>query len=729
MILRVAIPTPLRRSFDYLLPDHLGALPLQPGMRVQVPFGRRQVIGVLLETASDSTIPASRLKPVTAVLDEEAVFSDDVLQLLRWASRYYQHPVGDVLQHALPVLLRQGHALQVKGLQLWQLTPEGQQLSAEELKRAPRQWQLIKQLQQAPQGLNAQQLDEQHAGWRAVMKKLVEKHWVSVQEQPLVEQPLANPVTPPAPNPDQQAAIAQITTNLQHYRAFLLEGVTGSGKTEVYLQVIEKVLSQGKQALVLVPEIGLTPQLLQRFRERLGVAIAVLHSGLNDQARLGAWLAARNGDARVVIGTRSALFTPLQAPGVIIIDEEHDASFKQQDGFRYSARDLAVLRAQKNHIPVILGSATPSLESLYNVEQQRYQLLALPQRAGDASPPEIRLIDVRSQKMEHGLSPTLLASMKTHLAEGNQVLLFLNRRGYAPVLMCHDCGWHATCQRCDAHMTYHQRDQRLRCHHCGSERPADKQCPDCAGEDLQGYGQGTERIESALLSLFPDFHTIRIDRDSTRRKHAFDDLLQQVHSGQAQILIGTQMLAKGHHFPNVTLVGILEADQGFYSSDFRGAERISQLILQVAGRAGRADKPGEVLIQTHHPEQALLAYLQQHDYRALAKSLLDERQQAGWPPYSYLALLRAEAPDAGSPMNFLLEAKQQAQQPGAIFLLGPQPAPMEKRAGRFRAQLLVQAPDRLTLQQFLTPWVAALENLKSTRKVRWSIDVDPFDTY
>jgi primosomal protein N' (replication factor Y) len=561
------------------------------------------------------------------------------------------------------------------------------------------------------------------------MARLVEKQLVTVGEQPLVEQPATETVAPHSLNSQQQAAVDKVSASLHQFAAFLLEGVTGSGKTEVYLQIIEKVLQQNQQVLVLVPEIGLTPQLLQRFRQRLAVPIALLHSGLNDQARLGAWLAASNGDARVVIGTRSALFTPLQNPGLIIIDEEHDASFKQQDGFRYSARDLSVLRAQRNNIPIVLGSATPSLESLYNIQQQRYQRLLLEQRAGDATPPEIRIIDIRSQKMEHGLSPSLLAAIKAHLAEGNQVLLFLNRRGYAPVLMCHECGWHATCARCDAHMTYHHRDRRLRCHHCGSERPADSECPDCQSEEIHGYGQGTERIEAALHELFPGQTTVRIDRDNTRRKDAFNNLLEEIHSGKADILIGTQMLAKGHHFPNVTLVGILEADQGFYSTDFRGSERISQLILQVAGRAGRAEKPGEVLIQTHHPEQPLLHYLQRHDYPALAQSLLKERQDSGWPPYSYLALLRAEAPDIGSPMNFLQDAKQHAGNNEQVFILGPQPAPMERRAGRFRAQLLIQANDRQSLQNFLSPWLLELENLKSGCKVRWSVDVDPQDMY
>ena len=729
MILRVAIPTPLRRSFDYLPAKDIAVESLQPGVRLRVPFGRRQVIGILLEVSDSSSIAQSRLKPISEVLDGASVFNDDVFKLLLWASRYYQHPVGEVLLHALPVLLRQGHALNVKGLQIWQTTEVGQVTDPGNLSRAPRQAQLLRHLQDHPQGINAQQLDEAHDNWRPIMSKLVDKQLVVVTEQPLVEQPLDEPATTPPLNAQQQAAVENVNQSLDKFDAFLLEGVTGSGKTEVYLQIIEQVLANEQQALVLVPEIGLTPQLLERFRQRLHVPIAVLHSGLTDQARLGAWLAARNGDARVIIGTRSALFTPLQNMGVIIIDEEHDASFKQQDGFRYSARDLAVLRAQRNNIPVVLGSATPSLESLYNVQQQRYQHLLLEQRAGNAIPPEISIIDIRGLQMDHGISPSLLNAMRSHLEQGNQVLLFLNRRGYAPVLMCHDCGWHATCARCDAHMTYHHRDNRLRCHHCGSERPADKQCPDCESEELHGYGQGTERIEAALQSQFPDYNTVRIDRDNTRRKDAFKNLLQEIHSGKANILIGTQMLAKGHHFPNVTLVGILEADQGFYSTDFRGAERISQLILQVAGRAGRAEKPGEVLIQTHHPEQSLLHYLQNHNYPALAQSLLEERQAAGWPPYTYLALVRAEAPDADGPMNFLRDAKQSASANQDIFILGPQPAPMERRAGRYRAQLLIQANDRQSLQQFLSHWLPQLENLKSGRKVRWSVDVDPQDMY
>ena len=729
MILRVAIPTPLRRSFDYLPPATGTAQSLQPGVRVRVPFGRRQVIGILLEVTDHSSIPTSRLKPISEVLDDKPLLNDDVFQLLVWASRYYQHPVGDVFQHALPVLLRQGHELNVKGLQVWQITEQGKATPAEDLKRAPRQAQLLAHLQNHPLALNAQQLDKAHDNWRPAMNKLVEKMLVSVSEQPLVVQPCSEPVSTHSLNAQQQAAVESVCRSLNSFSAFLLEGVTGSGKTEVYLQVIEQVLAQQQQALVLVPEIGLTPQLLERFRQRLNVPIAILHSGLNDQARLGAWLAARNGEARVVIGTRSALFTPLQNPGVIIIDEEHDASFKQQDGFRYSARDLAVLRAQRNNIPIILGSATPSLESLYNIEQQRYQQLKLEQRAGKAIPPDIRTIDIRGLQMDHGISPTLLSAMRSHLEQGNQVLLFLNRRGYAPVLMCHECGWHATCARCDAHMTYHHRDRRLRCHHCGSERTADTQCPECLGADLHGYGQGTERIEEALNKLFPDYQTVRIDRDNTRRKDAFKNLLEEIHSGKTNILIGTQMLAKGHHFPDVTLVGILEADQGFYSTDFRGAERISQLILQVAGRAGRAEKPGEVLIQTHHPEQALLHYLQNQDYPALAKSLLAERKAAEWPPYSYLALVRAEAPDAGTPMNFLQDARQQANGSEQVFILGPQPAPMERRAGRYRAQLLVQAGDRQSLQNFLGPWLQKLENLQTARKVRWSVDVDPQDMY
>ena len=732
VVLRVAVATPLRRSFDYLPPRDVDIATLKPGVRLRLPFGRTEVIGVLLEITQHTQVAAVRLKRAKQILDKEPILSSEMLWLLNWASQYYQHPIGEVVQQALPTLLRQGRPARVKGVELWRLTPDGFTLSPNELSRAPRQAALLALLQQHPEGITSIELNQQQERWRPVMARLVEKNWVEMTEQQLVPDPTQSPSEKPELNPDQLLAVQEILNQLGHYHTFLLDGVTGSGKTEVYLRVIDAVLAANQQALILVPEIGLTPQLVNRFQRRFPAAsIAVLHSGLNDQERLQAWLSASQGDAGIIIGTRSALLTPLARPGIIIVDEEHDLSFKQQEGFRYSARDLAIVRAQHLQVPVILGSATPALESLYNCERERFSRLHLPERAGTATPPEFRLIDVRGQKLDNGLSAQLLTGIQTHLAAGGQVLLFINRRGFAPVLMCHDCGWHSRCDRCDAHMTIHQRARRLRCHHCGSERPLPPSCPGCNSENLIQVGYGTERVEQVLGSHFPTTPILRIDRDTTRRKGAMQAMLDQIKQGKSQILVGTQMLAKGHHFPNLTLVGLLDADYGLFSADFRAAERLGQLVLQVAGRAGRAERQGEVLIQTHHPESALLQSLLGHDYGRFAKALLAERQATNLPPYSHLALLRAEAVDAQAPFRFLEEAHSLVSQMGGsgIEVYGPFPAPMERRAGRSRAQLLLQANSRAPLQTLLSVWLSRLESLKSGRKVRWSIDVDPLEMF
>ena len=726
---RIAIPTPLRRQFDYLATvNSLGKLPLA-GVRVKVPFGRQTLVGILLEVVHETDVPSQKLKPVIEVLDEQPVFNPELLQLLRWCSLYYHHPIGEVMQNALPVKLRQGATTKIKGFKRWQLTSEGAQVDLQTLKRAAKQIALLSDLKNTPTGLFDSQLSENHVGWRAVMKRLQEKGLVESFEENAL--PIATPLhAAPTLNADQQHAIDRVLEQQDEgFHAYVLEGVTGSGKTEVYLQIIEDIIKQGKQALVLVPEIGLTPQLLNRFLQRLQGRIAIMHSGLNDEERLQAWLHTQAGSADVIIGTRSAVFSPLLRPGVIIIDEEHDLSFKQQDGFRYSARDLAVKRARDLNIPILLGSATPSLETLYNAQQSRYETLLLPERAGNAKPPAIHLLDVRSQKMEHGLSAQLLHKITEHLENDSQVLLFLNRRGFAPVLMCHECGWHALCPRCDAHMTLHQSNSQLRCHHCGTEQYKPHACPKCNSDDLLQMGFGTERIELALNELFPHYEVIRIDRDSTRRKGSMEKLLNDINNGKRQILIGTQMLAKGHHFPNVTLVGMLNADHGLYSSDFRASERMGQLILQVAGRAGREEKEGEVLIQTHHPDHPLFQPLLNHDYPGFAKSLIEERQQTELPPFTHLALLRAEAIDQQSPMIFLEQARLLLEQTPQddVLMMGPFPALMERRAGRYRAQLLIQANNRKQLQTLFASSITLIENHKTAKKVRWSIDIDPMD--
>ncbi|MDX1253209.1 MAG: primosomal protein N' [Gammaproteobacteria bacterium] len=668
LILRIAVPSPLYRSFDYLPPPDGDPTALAAGMRVRVPFGRTQTIGLLLDVDTDSRIEGERLKAALEVLDEQPVLPTDTLRLLHWASGYYHHPAGEVFSAALPVLLRQGRAARM--------------------------------------------------GKRAKGQGNMESQGQSPDSRPLL-------------NVSQHEAVTAVCGALGGFHAFLLDGVTGSGKTEVYLHIIERVLEQGLQALVLAPEIGLTPQLVARFQRRFGVPLAVLHSGLTDRERLDAWLMARDGQAPIVIGTRSAVFTPLKRPGVIIVDEEHDLSFKQQEGFRYSARDVAVMRAQQANLPVMLGSATPSLESLHNAEAGRYQRLHLPERAGSALHPLIEVLDVRGQPMQDSLSQPLLDLAGRHLADHNQVLLFLNRRGYAPTLLCHDCGWVAECRRCDAHLTLHQGSRLLVCHHCGTQRPIDRHCPKCNGADLRALGHGTERIEQALAQRFPGINMARIDRDTTRRKGALENLLEGIHAGEHQLLIGTQMLTKGHHFPDVTLVGILDADQGLFSADFRGAERMAQLITQVAGRAGRADKPGQVVIQTHHPDHPLLHLLVTQGYHRFAQAALEERREAGLPPYSALALLRAEATGRDLPQAFLTQASEAAEQLDCkgVDLLGPVPAPMEKRAGRYRAHLLLQASRRGDLHRLLDAWVPRLEKLPLARKVRWAVDVDPMEMF
>ena len=727
-ILRIAVPTPLHRSFDYLLPANVSPDSLQPGQRVRVPFGRRTVIGVLLDVVTHSDIEHAKLKRAQAVLDAEPVIGTDILTMVTWASRYYQYPVGEAFATALPVLLRQGQSPEAADVTRWRLTAAGHALDTKSLARAARQAAVMAVLHDHPEGVAREALEAP----ATVLRALADKGWIETfTPVPPVSTPGAAATAGHALNPAQQHAVDAMLAQLDDFQPWLLEGVTGSGKTEVYLSLIEQVLARGCQTLLLVPEIGLTPQLVTRFARRFPVPLALLHSGLSDRERLAAWQQARTGQAPIVIGTRSAIFTPLLRPGLVIVDEEHDASLKQQDGFRYSARDLAVWRARHLGVPVVLGSATPSLESLYNVEQQRYQRLELPERTGVAELPAYELIDVRHLQLEDGLSAPLLARIRQHLEADGQVLLFLNRRGFAPTLMCYDCDWVAECRRCDARLTWHQSDNRLHCHHCGSQRPVDTTCPACQGKNLHPMGQGTERVEQALAEHFPDVEMLRIDRDTTRRKGALGALLKRARDGRRQLLLGTQMLAKGHHFPNVTLVGILDADHGLFSTEFRASERMAQLIVQVAGRAGRHDRPGQVLIQTAHPDHPLLQLLVTQGYPAFARAALEERKAARLPPLTHLALLRAEAPDASEPVQFLDGVQERIAAAGVagVEAWGPVPATMERRAGRYRAQLLLQSDQRGNLQQLLGVLVRQLEQDRATRRVRWSVDVDPADTY
>jgi primosomal protein N' (replication factor Y) len=723
-VLRVAIPAPLYSLFDYLPPEDVEINQISPGSRVKVPFGRGKRVGVVLDNQARCD-PAllNKLKRSEALLDREPLLSGETLALLQWAADYYRHPPGEVICAALPARLREGKAPLEHRMLLLRAThsdaPPGSGLG-----RAPRQ-QRIHQLLKEEGPLGEEILRERLGECRAPLKALLDKGLVERVE---VEQLPASPTTPAlALNSQQQQALATIVEQLGRFQALLLDGVTGSGKTEVYLQATQEALTRGGQVLILVPEIGLTPQLLRRFRRRIAAPIALLHSGLAAGERESAWHQARLARARVVIGTRSAIFTPMPELALILVDEEHDLSYKQQEGFRYSARDLAVVRASRIGCPVVLGSATPSLESLHNANSGRYQALHLNRRAGEARAPTLELTDIRSRKLEAGLSPPLLQAVGETLAQGNQTLLFLNRRGYAPLMVCRDCGWFLQCQRCDARMTLHLGLNLLWCHHCGSQRRPDPRCPDCGGEAVEPAGQGTERLEQTLARRFPDTSVIRIDRDSTSRKGSFEKRLEEIRQGDASILVGTQMLAKGHHFPSVTLVGILDVDQGFYGTDYHAMERMAQTIVQVAGRAGRAEQPGRVLLQTRHPDHPLLETLLRKGYREFAQEALHERKLAALPPYRFQALLRAEAHHPEPPRQFLDQVRQHLLADGLqhIEVLGPIPAPMEKRAGRFRAHLLLQSPNRSRLQQLLAAKIPEIARFKGVGKVRWSIDIDP----
>jgi primosomal protein N' (replication factor Y) len=717
-VLKVALPVPLPRLFDYLPPPD--GPPAVPGGRVLVPFGRRKLLGVVIETSAASLLPAGRVFPVDRVLDDGlALLDSSLLRLLRWCWQYYKHAPGEVVLSALPPALRAARSVLPPAPIRYRLTAAGYERLQAPSGQARVQHAMLAMLSEAPRLPPA--LAQAGVNWRKALSRLLELGWV--QSEPAVVDGIAT-VAGPALTNEQQIALEGISSGGAGFQCHLLDGVTGSGKTEVYMNLLEQVLAAGQQAMVLVPEIGLTPQLLRRFEQRLGVGPAVIHSGLSKGRRLESWEAARSGRAQLVVGTRSALFTPLPRGGMLILDEEHDASFKQQDGFRYSARDVAVKRAAELDIPIILGSATPSLESLNNAAQGRYGWHRLRERATRASLPAWRVIDLRQQRTLQGLTSGALDAIDETLGRGEQVMVFLNRRGYAPVLMCQQCGWHASCDRCDANQTWHRSAGRLCCHHCGSQRRTPDFCPDCRADALSGAGEGTQQLEETLEKRHPGVPVLRFDRDRTSRKGVMDRQLEQVMGGGACLLVGTQMLAKGHHFPNVTLVIIVNVDQALYSADYRALERMGQMILQVAGRAGRMDKPGTVILQTLHPEHPALDLLISRGYEPYAQWLLEERKQALLPPAAFQALLRAEAHEREHVESFLRRCLA-AFPAGTARAYGPVPALMERLGGRSRMYLVVNSTCRASLHRQLDAWLPQLGKLPAARKVRWAIDVDP----
>ncbi|STX37007.1 primosomal protein N' [Legionella feeleii] len=720
-IYRVCIPHTSRDYFDYLATDFSPCI----GARVWVPFRQKTRLGVVVGQGSSAKTYDS-IKSISAVIDEQPLLNETMLTLCQWVANYYQAPLSEVIPLALPKKYRLGQNSQLPLADYYQLALAAEEAHTLIANRAHKQHALIDFLnnQTIPlskkllvqEGFNSTQIDALLAV-KAIT--LVQKINLPCSGQETTDKPLAL-------NNEQAIAVQAITQQLHAYHCFLLHGVTGSGKTEVYLQTIAKVLAENRQVLVLVPEIGLTPQLLARFQARFKEPMAVLHSNLNESERQFAWQLAKDNLVKLVIGTRTAIFTPMPALGLIIVDEEHDSSLKQMEGVRYSARDTGLMRAHLANIPIILGSATPSLESMHNCTQKKYSLLRLNHKALDSSPLHYQLIDIRNKPLQHGLAANTLNTIAEHLKQGNQVLVFINRRGFSPVLLCHQCGWMADCSACDSHLTLHRQSGRLICHHCGATKAIPHHCLHCHGKELLPIGAGTQRIHEYLAEQFPQTKLLRIDRDEIQKKDALNKHLTSIHNGEAQLIVGTQMLAKGHHFPRLTLVVVLDADAGFYNQDFRAIERLGQLLVQVAGRAGRAQYAGQVIIQTHIPQHPLLNRLIQEGYESFATALLAERREAELPPYHFLAVIRAQDKQTSKVLEFLHAIKAQLFHQ-KLKILGPAPAPLARKAEQHRMQLLIKSPSRTLLQATLTALREWLTINKLSNNIRWNVDIDPMD--
>lgn len=723
LIYQICVPHTGRDYFDYHFEASGEQSPVIGG-RVWVPFRNQTRLGLVIAQETECT--AIKTKAILSALDEPPVLSEEMLALCRWVSQYYQSPLSEVIPLALPKKYRLGGARSRPVTRYVSLKLPINDAIAQLSKRAHRQCALLEFLAQSQTPLS-QPFILAHGFQPAQINALHALNLLTFEDRPsCLIQNATHSTQALSLNEEQAHAVETICAHLKAHQCFLLQGVTGSGKTEVYLQVIARVLAKGKQVLILVPEIGLTPQLLSRFQSRFQAPMVVVHSNLNDSERQFAWESASQNEAKLVIGTRTAIFTPMPALGLIVLDEEHDTSFKQMEGVRYSARDTALVRAQRANIPVILGTATPNLESLLNGMRQKYTPLVLRQKALTSAPLQYQILDIRNQILHHGLAEATLERIAQHLQAHNQVLVFINRRGFAPVLLCRQCGWMADCHACDSHLTLHRKANQLICHHCGGVQSIPRACKHCHNQNLLPVGAGTQRIHEFLTAQFPETNILRIDRDEIRKKQALEACLEQIHSGDAQLIVGTQMLAKGHHFPRLTLVVVLEADNGFYNQDFRAIERLGQLLTQVAGRAGRAERRGEVLIQTHLPQHPLLNLLVQKGYESFAQSLLAARQAAQLPPYAHLALIRAQGRSPERVTDFLKTIKRQLN-PSGIETLGPAPAPLGRKAGDYRMQLLLKSSTRKQLQNALTSLRDWLSLNKLNQNIRWNVDVDPVD--
>ena len=720
-IARVALDVPLTRLFDYSCPDALSA---PPGARVVVPFGKRHLVGVVVETAAATTFDPGKIKAIARVLEDAPPLPADWLALMRFLALYYQRPLGETVISSLPPRLRSLRPLPREDRIFWRVAAAAPKAIDE--RGSTRKEQLLAKIESqglAEQGTLLSGQGKDRAAERIALRALAKAGWIE-NAVPVAGTRFVpgHPLTP-----TQVEVVEALRARLGTFSPFLLHGVTGSGKTEIYLHLIAETLRSGRQAMVLVPEIGLTPQLEARFRSSFpDASIAVLHSGLDDSTRTSGWLRAARGESGIVLGTRLAVLAPLPRLGLVIVDEEHDSSFKQQEGLRYSGRDAAVFRARQAGVPIILGTATPSLETYSNMLAGRYTLVELPERASPgARMPVVRTIDLKAEPEQQGLTPSLVRAIEARLARSEQSLIFINRRGYAPVLTCGSCGWAASCDRCTARLVMHKSDQRLRCHHCGFEEAIPRHCPQCGTVDLHALGRGTQRVEETLAERFPGARVVRIDRDIARRK-TLAETLDSIRDGRADILVGTQMIAKGHDFPGMTLVGVLNADSSLLSTDYRAGERLFAMLMQVSGRAGRRETQGEVLVQTRYPGHPLYAALARHDYAGFARSQLAEREVAGFPPSVFEAALRAESTTLADSMAFLRMAAELVEPPEGVRIFDPVPHVVPRRAGLERAQLLVQSRTRPALQGFLQAWNDSLFE-HAPRNLRWHLDVDPIE--
>ena len=730
-LVEVLVPIPLMEKFSYLPPK--SNTPLKQGARVLIPFGRRTLVGVVWGFIQKESSDNRKYKHIQNVLDESPLLDANSIGLAEWSSRYYHYPLGEIISYFFPPSIRKGKEAKFKESKYLELTSKGSFLQSEDLTRAPSQQKLIELLKEKKEiSLKSAQAFGISA---AVINGLVEKGYItrfSRELSPYKKFENKKLLSSRKLNSEQRKAVNAINDAQKKNVTFLLDGITGSGKTEVYLQAIQEIVSQGKQALILIPEIGLAPQAEERFREYFGDRVMSFHSAKNDREKVDAWLGASRGLVDIIIGTRSSVFLPMKNLGIIVVDEEHDLSFKQMDKFRYSARDMALYRAKLEKVPVVLASATPSLETLKNAKEEKYKVLKLSKRATGASLPSFQAVDLRGKELYEGLSKELLEATQSELTQGNQVLIFLNRRGYAPSMICKVCGWISNCERCDALMTVHKNPLKLHCHHCEAQKPYPNKCQSCGSNDFLTYGFGTERIEEFLQNHFPEVKTLRIDSDSTRKKETLNEYFAEIREGKPMILLGTQLLAKGHHFPDVTLVGIIDADSGLFSADFRGSERVAQLMTQVSGRAGRDKKPGRVILQSYCPDHPQIEEIITGSYEKFAKKLLEERKSSKIPPFSFQAKIFAESPKSLVSRDFILnlvnQPKIDEKTRKNVRVIGPLPSIMEKKSGVYRWELSIFSNNRSNLHKYLDVMQSRLYDPKLSKQVRWSIDVDPLSS-